>query len=71
MVDDLWSGVEGSGFEVWVQPLSAETLEPLACLVRKLPNDSDFADEGFPGLKNWKFLGLFSTEYSLCSTSQA
>ena len=63
MVDDLWPRVEGSGFEVWVQPLSAETLEPLACFVGKLPKDSDFADEGFPGLKKWEFLGLLSTEY--------
>ena len=33
-------------------PLCGETLEPLARFVRKLPKDSSFADEGFPGLKN-------------------
>ena len=33
-------------------PLSAKTLEPLACFVTKLPTDSDFANEGFPGIKH-------------------
>ena len=36
-------------------PLCAETLEPLACSIRKLPKDSHFADEGFPGLKIGNF----------------
>ena len=51
MIDDVWSRVEGSGFEVWSYPESAETLEPLACCVGNLPKDSSFADQGFPGLK--------------------
>ena len=48
-------------------PLSAETLEPLARFVRKLPKDSNFAEEGFPGLKNQNFLGSFSANHSMCS----
>ena len=47
-------------------PVSAETLEPLARFVRKLPKDSNLAEDGFPGLINQKFLGLFGTNYSIC-----
>ena len=51
MIDDVWSRVEGSGVEEWLCPVSTETLEPLACFVGKLPKDSDFADQEFPGLE--------------------
>ena len=37
-------------------PLSAETLEPLACFVRNLPKNSNFADGGFPGLTHQEFI---------------
>jgi len=56
-----------TGHVLYVYPVSAETLEPLARFVRKLPMDLNFADEGFPGLKNQGFLESFGTNYSLCS----
>ena len=43
-------------------PLCGETLEPLARFVRKLPKDSNLAEDGFPGLINQEFLGSFSTD---------
>ena len=52
---------------IYIYPLSAETLEPLARLVRKLPKDSNLAEDGFPGLINHEFIGSFSTNYSICS----
>ena len=55
-------GVSGSGY-----PLSAETLEPLARFVGKLPKDSNLAEDGFPGLVNQEFLGSFSTNCSIYS----
>ena len=48
-------------------PLSAETLEPLARFVRKIPKDSNLAEDSFPGLINQEFLGSFSTNYSIRS----
>ena len=48
-------------------PLCGETLEPLARFVRKLPKDSNLAEDGFPGLINQEFLGSFSTDQSICS----
>ena len=50
-----------------IYPLSAETLEPLARFVRKLPTDSNLAEHGFPGLINQEFLGSFSTNDSIFS----
>ena len=52
---------------IYVYPLSAETLEPLTRFVRKLPKDSNLAEDGFPGLINQEFLWSFSTNYSICS----
>ena len=40
---------------IHIYPLSAETLEPLARFVRKLPKDSNLAEDGFPGLINQEF----------------
>ena len=51
----------------WLYPLSGETLEPLAGFVRKLPKDSNLAEDGFPGLINQEFQGSFSTDKSICS----
>ena len=48
-------------------PLCGETLEPLARFVRKLPKDSNLAENGFPGLINQEFLGSCSTDKSICS----
>ena len=48
-------------------PLCGETLEPLARFVRKLPKDSNLAEDDFPGLINQEFLGSFSTDKSICS----
>ena len=48
-------------------PLCGETLEPLARFVRKLPKDSNLAEDSFPGLINQEFLGSFSTDKSICS----
>ena len=50
-----------------IYPLSGETLEPLARFVRKLPKDSNLAEDGFPSLINQAFLGSFSTDESICS----
>ena len=47
--------------------LCGETLEPLARSVRKLPKDSNFAEEGFPSLINQEFPGSFSTNLSTFS----
>ena len=52
---------------IYVYPLCGETLEPLAHFVRKLPKDSNLAENSFPGLTNQEFLGLFSTDKSICS----
>ena len=51
----------------YIYPLSGETLEPSARFVRKLPKDSNLAEDGFPGLINQEFLGSFSTDKSICS----
>ena len=51
-------------------PISAETLEPLARFVSKLPKVSSFSDEGFPGLKTMEHLGPFSTNRSICSAER-
>ena len=48
-------------------PLSADTLEPLASCVMKLPKDSNLAEDGFPGLINHEFLGSFGTNHSISS----
>ena len=48
-------------------PLCGETLEPLARFVRKLPKDSNLAEDGFPDLINQEVLGSFSTDKSICS----
>ena len=48
-------------------PLCGETLEQLARFVRKLPKDSNLAENGFPGFINQEFLGSFSTDESICS----
>ena len=37
---------------VYIYPLCGETLEPLSRFVRKLPKDSNLAEDGFPGLTN-------------------
>ena len=66
MVYGLWCMVYG----IWY-PLSAETLEPLARFVRKLPKDSNLAEDSFPGLINQEFLGSFSTDKSICSAKRA
>jgi hypothetical protein len=60
---------DGFGFGVsWLRyPLCGETLEPLARFVRKLPKDSNLAEDSFPGLINQEFLGSFSTDKSICS----
>ena len=50
--------------------MSAETLEPLACFVRKLRIDSHFADESYPGLEHQEFPGPFSTNHSFVQISQ-
>ena len=47
-IDQLRSG----GFSPVNYPLSAERLEPLSRFIRQLHQDSDFADDGFPELKN-------------------
>ena len=53
---------------IWIYPLCGETLEPLARFLRKLPKDSNLAENGFPGLIiNQEFLGSFSTDKSICS----
>ena len=52
-------------------PVCGETLEPLARFVRKLPKDSNLAENGFPGLINQEFLGSFSTNHSFLSAERA
>jgi hypothetical protein len=52
---------------IYIYPLCGETLEPLARFVRKLPKDSNLAEDSFPGLINQEFLGSFSTDKSICS----
>ena len=42
-------GGGGGSYERGIR-VSAETLEPLACFVRKLPKDSNLAEDDFPGL---------------------
>ena len=56
----------GPHFRSFNYPLCGETLEPLARFVRKLPKDSNLAEEGFPGPKKQEFLGPFSTNHSTC-----
>ena len=56
---------------IYIYPLCGETLEPLARFVRKLPKDSNLAENDFPGLINQEFLGSFCTEKSICSAYRA
>jgi len=56
-----------TGIRQSVDPLSADTLEPLARFGRKLPKDSNSAEDGFPGLINQEFIGSFSTNCSICA----
>ena len=53
-----------------IYPLFAKMLEPLARFVRKLPKDSNLAEDGFPGLINQELLGSFCTDYSICSAQR-
>ena len=52
---------------MYIYHLCGETLERLARFVRKLPKDSNLAEDSFPGIINQEFLGSFSTDKSICS----
>jgi len=65
--DERAVGASSAHVSVYIYPLSAETLEPLALFVRKLPKDSNLAEGGFSGLINQEFLRSFRTNDSISS----